>query len=71
MNKRNLLQAGTAIVGTVALSRYLPWRSKAQAVPHTEFEITKTEEEWRKILTSEQFYVLRKHGRETLLYQLA
>jgi peptide-methionine (R)-S-oxide reductase len=64
MNKRNLLQAGTAIVGTVALSRYLPWRPKAQAVPHTGFEITKTEEEWRKILTPEQFYVLRKHGTE-------
>lgn len=28
------------------------------------FEVTKTEEEWRKILTPEQFYVLRKHGTE-------
>jgi peptide-methionine (R)-S-oxide reductase len=28
------------------------------------FEITKTEEEWRKILTPEQFQVLRKHGTE-------
>ena len=64
MNKRNLLQAGTAIVGTAALSRHLPWRSKAQADPHTGFEITKTEEEWHEILTPEQFYVLRKHGTE-------
>lgn len=30
----------------------------------TEFEITKTEEEWRKILTPEQFYVLRQKGTE-------
>ncbi len=28
------------------------------------FEITKTEEEWHKELTPEQFYVLRKHGTE-------
>ena len=30
----------------------------------TEFEINKTEDEWRKILTPEQFNVLRKHGTE-------
>lgn len=29
-----------------------------------EFEISKTEEEWRKELTLEQFQVLRKHGTE-------
>ena len=28
------------------------------------FEITKSEEEWRRLLTSEQFQVLRKHGTE-------
>ncbi|MEQ8825971.1 MAG: peptide-methionine (R)-S-oxide reductase MsrB [Filomicrobium sp.] len=28
------------------------------------FEVTKTEAEWREILTPEQFYVLRKHGTE-------
>jgi peptide-methionine (R)-S-oxide reductase len=28
------------------------------------FELTKTEEEWKKLLTPEQFYVLRKHGTE-------
>lgn len=28
------------------------------------FEVTHTEEEWKKILTPDQFYVLRKHGTE-------
>ncbi len=28
------------------------------------FEVTKTENEWRKILMPEQFQVLRKHGTE-------
>jgi peptide-methionine (R)-S-oxide reductase len=29
-----------------------------------QFEVQKTETEWRKTLSSEQFYVLRKHGTE-------
>lgn len=32
--------------------------------PNNEFEITKTESEWRENLTPEQFNVLRKHGTE-------
>ena len=34
------------------------------ATSNSEFEIAKTQEEWRKTLTPEQFYVLRKHGTE-------
>ena len=34
------------------------------ATSNSEFEIAKTEQEWRKTLTPEQFYVLRKHGTE-------
>lgn len=31
---------------------------------NTEFEVQKTEAEWRQTLTPEQFHVLRKHGTE-------
>ena len=34
------------------------------ATSKSEFEITKTEKEWRETLTPEQFDVLRKHGTE-------
>lgn len=38
-------------------------RAGAAGVAKT-FEITKTDEEWQKLLTKEQFHVLRKHGTE-------
>ena len=63
MKRRNLLWASAGIVG-IGLLRYLAWSSKDMATASTEFEINKTEEEWQKILTPEQFYVLRKHGTE-------
>ncbi len=31
---------------------------------NSEFETTKTEDEWKQLLTPEQFQVLRKHGTE-------
>jgi peptide-methionine (R)-S-oxide reductase len=65
MKKRRILQAGVAVVGTAWLSHYLAWSADDMATTkNTEFEVNKTEEEWRQILTPEQFYVLRKHGTE-------
>mgnify|MGYP001401773415 CR=1 FL=1 len=37
---------------------------RAHAASSKKFEITRTDEEWKKALTPEQFYVLRKHGTE-------
>ena len=37
---------------------------RALAVSEEKFEVTRTEEEWKKRLTPEQFYVLRKEGTE-------
>lgn len=58
------MQASAVIVGAACLSRYFPWRTKVMTTSKNEFEVTKTEEEWRETLTPEQFQVLRKHGTE-------
>ena len=41
------------------------WKTSAAASDTpTKFEIERTPEEWRKLLTPEQYYVLRDHGTE-------
>jgi peptide-methionine (R)-S-oxide reductase len=66
MKKRYFLQIGGGAIGALALSRVLSLRSTAQTqtAAHPSFEITKTEAEWRNLLTPEQFNVLRQEGTE-------
>ncbi len=64
MNRRLFLEAGTVILGTAAFSDFLQGSLDNMAVSNENFEVTKTDQEWRGILTSEQFQVLRKHGTE-------
>jgi peptide-methionine (R)-S-oxide reductase len=64
MKKRFFLQAGVGVIGMTLLYRYLSSNSGVNAVANDVFEVNKTESEWRKILTPEQFNVLRKHGTE-------
>ncbi|MEX0269343.1 peptide-methionine (R)-S-oxide reductase MsrB [Leptolyngbyaceae cyanobacterium UHCC 1019] len=68
MKKRYFLGAGAAFLGTALFSRALLGSQSTTAEnPETlkgQFEVTKTEAEWRKVLNPEQFYVLRQHGTE-------
>jgi peptide-methionine (R)-S-oxide reductase len=61
MTRRALL-LGTA--GTIAMFSLFKWGSAGDAAPVVKFEIEKSDEEWRRLLTSAQYDVLRKHGTE-------
>ncbi len=60
-DRRSLLRAGVSLGALAAMFR--PRHASAEAKQAT-FEVTKTDAEWRKLLTSQQFYVLRSHGTE-------
>jgi len=60
MNRRNLLLSGTA----AAIVGWGAWRAPVEAAAKKKFEIVKTDEEWRRVLTKEQYRVLRKQGTE-------
>src|ERR1700751_4713881 len=60
MVRRGLL-AGIGLISLVAMSRSLFSGDRAEAET---FEIVKSEAEWKEVLTSEQFRVLRQHGTE-------
>ena len=56
MNRRSFL------LSTAAGAAALPAISRAQPKPTD--KVVKTPEEWRKVLTKEQFYILREEGTE-------
>lgn len=66
LTRRHLTVTALGLGGAALAWRVLPAvqaQSLAKSGERT-FEIMKTEEEWRKILTPEQYYVLREHGTE-------
>ncbi|MDX2229518.1 MAG: peptide-methionine (R)-S-oxide reductase MsrB [Leptolyngbyaceae cyanobacterium bins.349] len=69
MKKRTFLWAAIAMGGSAVLTRH-QWRDSQEMAfsnPQTgskSFELNKTEQEWRQILTPEEFRVLRQHGTE-------
>ena len=63
MSRRNLLFAAAGLGGIAAVAKSLLGREQARAAAQT-YEISRTPAEWKQILTSEQFRVLREHGTE-------
>jgi peptide-methionine (R)-S-oxide reductase len=68
LTRRNFGLAGAGLVAAAAGLRAAKTEANEETMTTTTaskpFEITKTPEEWRKILTPEQFYVLRQEGTE-------
>ena len=65
MTRRQLIATAAAALVMVPASRLIGAVRAAAARPSAEvFEITKTEAEWKKLLTPAQYDVLRKHGTE-------
>jgi peptide-methionine (R)-S-oxide reductase len=64
LTKRQFLLSGSSALGLAALGgMFAMFRMSDEAAAET-FEITKSEDEWRKILTPAQYDVLRDHGTE-------
>ena len=61
MNRRSLLLGGAALLAGAGATG--AW-SQASVRAAEIFEITRTDDEWRRLLTPEQYNVLRKHGTE-------
>jgi peptide-methionine (R)-S-oxide reductase len=64
MNRRTLLFASLATISTASALFFSSRKSESIAKTLGKFEVSKTEAQWRKILTPAQFEVLRKEGTE-------
>jgi peptide-methionine (R)-S-oxide reductase len=64
LTRRNVFYAGAAAVAAFGIDRlFRPGLVRAATPPHP-YEVTHTDAEWRKLLTSVQYDVLREEGTE-------
>ncbi len=63
LNRRNFALGGLGLT-SAAIFTHVASKSAAKPATERKFEVTKTDEEWQKTLTPEQYKVLRKHGTE-------
>ena len=63
-SRRDFTKLSLTIAGALSASRLAANAAEPAVATAERFEIMKTEDEWKKILTPEQFEVLRKHGTE-------
>jgi peptide-methionine (R)-S-oxide reductase len=64
MKRRYILQAGVAGLGAAWLSYTLQLGSHRPALAGRRFTFTRTDTEWKRLLTAEQYDILRQHGTE-------
>lgn len=64
INRRTFGRLGLAAGLGLGLTTFGRISGSAKAKQGKDFKVTKSEAEWRKILTPQQFRVLRKHGTE-------
>ena len=63
--RRQLLYVVGATLGLAPLAAWLGRPSRAEGTkPGDTFPVTKTDEQWRQLLSDEQYYVLRRQGTE-------
>ena len=62
-SRRFFALTGISTAALAAMAR-LAFSGQAEKTAATTFEVAKTDEEWKKQLTPEEYYVLRQHGTE-------
>ena len=64
MNRRNLITGSASAVAVLATGAAALWRSLPAQARTGSVEVTKSEAEWRALLSDAQYHILRGHGTE-------